>query len=415
MNSKTLTAAIQFGSSRICAAAAWIDKNGHYEVAAIESTSSTGCIHHGCVVSIDETAGRIKSLMQKLSNRVKTQGYGGLDAAYVGICGMSMHSMEYQPAVLAGEDLVITGEIRKQLNLQSMNLTVPDYDIIGLHSNGEHIDGQHVIGHHQLILAESRLKNGILSAMERAHMRVAGIYATPLLLGDILTDEEKQKGCLLIDFGAQLTSVSIYLDNQLKLLTVLPLGGDTVTQDIATQGMRFDEAEELKTKWSNASRVTETIQGSLALPCNISLKELNVIVSSRFEEIVANIAHQVEMAGYKGRLEGGCILTGGASVQKGLTAILSKRLEIRRISTRSCSNIRFGSSERKPNLASLMSMLIYCNESCEIQQQEVKIQETVPPVTKPTTPAIDLSATNKKGKNGFRDFFGDLFSGIDEN
>lgn len=412
MNSKTLTAAIQFGSSRICAAAAWIDKNGHYEVTAIESASSTGCIRHGCVVSIDETAGRIKSLMQKLSNRVKTQGYGGLDAAYVGICGMSMHSMEYHPAVLAGEDLIITGEIRQLLSQQSMNLKVPDYDIVGLHSNGEHIEGQHVIGHHQLILAESRLKNGILSAMERAHMRVAGVYATPLLLGDMLTDEEKQKGCLLIDLGAQLTTISIYANNELKFLTVLPLGGDTVTQDIATQGMRFDEAEELKQKWSNASRMSENIQGSLAMPSSISLKELNVIVASRFEEIIANVANQVEKAGYKGLLEGGCILTGGASIQKGLTAILSKRLEIGRICTRSCSNIRFGSSERKPNLASLMSMLIYCNESCEVKQVEKTLPE--PPVTKPTS-TIDLSSTRKKTTGGIRDFFGDLFSGIDEN
>lgn len=243
-------------------------------------------------------------------------------------------------------------------------------------------------------------------------MRVAGVYATPLLLGDMLTDEEKQKGCLLIDLGAQLTTISIYANNELKFLTVLPLGGDTVTQDIATQGMRFDEAEELKQKWSNASRMSENIQGSLAMPSSISLKELNVIVASRFEEIIANVANQVEKAGYKGLLEGGCILTGGASIQKGLTAILSKRLEIGRICTRSCSNIRFGSSERKPNLASLMSMLIYCNESCEVKQVEKTLPE--PQVTKPTS-TIDLSSTRKKTTGGIRDFFGDLFSGIDEN
>jgi len=408
---KTLTAAIQFGSSRICAAAAWIDKNGHYEVAAIESASSTGCIHHGCVVSIDETAGRIKSLMQKLSNRVKSQGYAGLDAAYVGICGMSMHSMEYHPATIAGQDLVITGEIRQLLSQQSMNLAVPDYDIVGLHSNGEYIEGQHVVGNHQLILAESRLKNGILSAMDRAHMRVVGVYATPLLLGDILTDEEKQQGCLLIDLGAQLTTISIYANRELKYLTVLPLGGDTVTQDIATKGMRFDEAEELKTKWSNASRVAENIQGSLALPSSIQLKELNIIVASRFEEIISNVANLVAKAGYKGTLES-CVLTGGASVQKGLTTIISKKLEISRISARSCSNIKFGSSERKPNLASLMSMLIYCNESCEIQQKaEPLIQEPVVP----KQPFIDVKPNNKKTTGGLRDFFGDLFSGIDEN
>ena len=119
---KTLIAAIQFGTSRICAAAAWIDKDGHYEVAAIESTSSAGCIHRGFVVNIDDAAVRIKSLMLKLSNRVKSQGYGGVDAAYVGICGMSMHSMEYEPSVLVGEGSSINGEICQQLQEMSLNL-----------------------------------------------------------------------------------------------------------------------------------------------------------------------------------------------------------------------------------------------------------------------------------------------------
>lgn len=406
MSSKTLTAAIQFGSSRICAVAAWIDKNGHYEVAAIESTQSTGCIHRGLVVNIAEAAGQIKSLMLKLSNRVKQQGFGGLDAAYVGICGMSMHSMEYHPSILVDEGSSINGEICQQLQDMSMNLKGLDYEIVGLHSNGELIVEQQAIGKHQLILADSKLKAGVLAAMERAHIKVMGVYATPLLVGDILTDDEKRAGCLLVDFGAQLTTVSIYRDCELKFLTVLPIGGDAVTQDIATNGMRFDEAEQMKTQWSDASRSTTQTLGETSL---LTSKELNVIVASRFEEIVANIANQVEKAGYKGQLQGGCIITGGASCQKGITSLLSKKLGIGCINTRGCSNIKYGSSERKPNLTSLMSMLMYCNQSCESEAPVVVVQE--PTVSPKKSPIVEA----KKQKSGLGGFFSDLFSGMDEN
>ena len=108
---KILTAAIQFGSSRICAAAAKINENGSYEVIAIESVATSGCLQYGCVTNIDETAQRIKSLMQKLSKRVMGNGFGALQSAYVGLCGISMHSMEYQPTVMLPEGQKVTDDI----------------------------------------------------------------------------------------------------------------------------------------------------------------------------------------------------------------------------------------------------------------------------------------------------------------
>lgn len=411
---KILTAAIQFGSSRICAAAAKINENGSYEVIAIESVATSGCLQYGCVTNIDETAQRIKSLMQKLSNRVMGNGFGALQSAYVGLCGISMHSMEYQPTVMLPEGQKVTDDIVLQLQQKSREISIQDYDILGLKDNGCTVEGETAQGHHQLILANHRLKQGILQAMERAHIQAAGFLATPLLLGDILTTEEKQQGCLLLDLGAKLTSISIYKEGKLRFLTVLPLGCDSVTYDIASLGMRVDEAEDLKRTWSDASNPSVDKIQTPSLPLEVNVKELNIITMSRYEEIASNIQHQVEKAGYSKLLDGGCILTGGGSVQKGLTTLLSRRLETSRISTRSCNTIRYANSERKPHLASLMSMLNYCTVSCEAPK---KAEPAPPKVTSDpqTVTAVPAGARPAKSKKtGIRDFFGDLFSGLDE-
>ncbi|MBQ0056385.1 MAG: hypothetical protein KBT20_01905 [Bacteroidales bacterium] len=426
---KTLTAAIQFGSSRISAAAAWIDDDGNCEVAAIESTPTDGCIRHGYVMAVDDTAVRIKSLLQKLSNRLKAQGSGQITAAYVGICGMSMRSMEHHPSLVADESGEVTQEMIEALREQSMQLTVPGYEILGISSCGHFIQDQQLTAHHQLIIAESRLCQGYRAAMEKAKIRIAGIIATPLMVGDILTNEEKQNGCLLVNLGAQLTTVSVYAQGSLRKLTVLPLGGDSVTADIASNGLSRFDAENIKQNWSDASRmaVTESTASTAIMACPIPIKELNVITASRYEEIAINIMAQVEKSGYKGMLNAGCVLTGGASLQKGLTSLLSKRLDMSHISTRSCNTIRYGSSERKPHLSSLMSMLKVCTESCEQSAQpaadqhaEQKPAPTPKPKTEPKRPekkadSSGITFSRRTAAAGIRGFFDDLFSGIDEN
>ena len=419
---KTLTAAIQFGSSRISAAAVWIDKSGHHEVASIECTSTEGCIRHGCVVNNEETAARIKSLLKKLSNRVKANGAGDIDAAYCGICGMSMQSREHHPSVLLDEDLRIGQEVKSQLEQQSWELQLTGKDILGVCSNGEHISEQLAVSDHQLIVAESRLAQGIRNAMERAKVRVVKILPTPLLVGDILTDEEKANGTLLLDMGAQLTTISIYDKGGLQFLRVLPLGCESVTRDIATMGLRSDDAENVKKNWGDASRPDTGSETMPHLDINLPLSELNIIVSSRLEELAMNIDLQIARANYKGRLSS-CVLTGGGSMQKGLTSLLSKQLNISKISTRGCNNIRFMSSERKPHLTSLMSMLSYCTESCEAKPVEKTEGESgalangtnKSKETAKTDSAQEVNLPNNSEKKGgfVSSFFNDLFAGVD--
>lgn len=416
---KTLTAAIQFGSSRICAAAAMVNETGQYEVIAIESTTSSGCIRHGVVANIEDTAVRIKTLMQKLSNRVKTKGYRGLDTAYVGICGLSMHSVKHEPSEVLVGTPEATAEILESLRDQSLKFSTHGYDILGIEANGFRIEGQQVIGEHQVIIADSSLKKRYEQAMERAGVRVAGFIASPLRLSDLAKPEEREQGCIIINIGSALTTVSIYKDDCLHLLNVLPLGGDAVTNDIASTGMRIDEAEIAKINWSNVAdqNTSDTNRMAMAAGSKITHAELNNIATCRYEEIAANILNQIKLSGVEPAPSIG-ILTGGASLQKGLTSLFMKRLNLQSIETRGCSSISYIQSERKPYLAELMTMLQSCVEDCEIKQHAQREGNSIAGpqviIRKSASASNSSQKEPKEIKKGLRNFFGDLFAGLDD-
>jgi len=333
-----LTCAIQFGTSRIMAIAAKKDLlTGALSDIQVESEPSQGCIAHGCVVNVEQTAMHVRSIIQKLGNRTLSS----IGSAYVLVGGISLHSLLQQPTV-----------------------KIPDHDVIG----HDQLDSNR----YQLILAQSRLVQGIQAAMARANVHILGTMAQPLATARILTAEERQKGCLLVDMGAATTTVAIYREGHLQHLAVIPLGGACVTSDIASAGCTPEEAERIKVDWSdvskpvtpaqNASQTEAPIFGDNVLP--IPQDKLNHIALCRYEEIAANILHQCELSGLQGQLECGCIVTGGAAQQHGLTSLLSRRLSIARIEVRAYKEPTMRGSERRTHLSSLLGMLQFCTESC---------------------------------------------------
>ena len=67
----------------------------------------------------------------------------------------------------------------------------------------------------------------------------------------VLTKRQKELGVVCIDMGASTTGITVYEEGALKFSSVIPIGGDSVTNDIAL-GARtsIDVAEKLKINYS---------------------------------------------------------------------------------------------------------------------------------------------------------------------
>ena len=144
-------------------------------------------------------------------------------------------------------------------------------------------------------MANASLKKNLELSFEQAKVNIAELLTSPLCLAHaVLNDNEMRSGCALVDMGADTTTVMVYKNNILRYLCVLPLGGNSITRDIATLQMEEEEAEKLKLRYADALYEEEVGEGEAPATCttedgrSIELSKLNEIVQARLEEILAN-------------------------------------------------------------------------------------------------------------------------------
>ncbi len=85
-------------------------------------------------------------------------------------------------------------------------------------------------------------------SIELCHLTVNNFYTTPEINGmSTMIKEERDIGTIIIDIGASLTSIGIYLKDNLIYSNVIKIGGIHITSDLVKGlGTESEEAEKLK-------------------------------------------------------------------------------------------------------------------------------------------------------------------------
>ena len=143
------------------------------------------------------------------------------------------------------------------------------------------------------------------------------MYLAPLAMADaVLTEAEKRSGCMLVDLGADTTTVSIYYKNILRHLAVIPLGSANITKDLESLVIEHDDAEAMKLKYASAYTDDSDIDPTNMMKVNsereISSRDFIETVEGRMQEIVENAWYQVPND-YLDKINGGIVLTGGGA------------------------------------------------------------------------------------------------------
>jgi len=149
-----------------------------------------------------------------------------------------------------------------------------------------------------------------------------------------LTPTEREMGALVCDIGGGTTDMAIFVEGDVQHTSVLGVGGNHVTSDIA-HGLRlpFSQAEEIKLRYGHAlpSEVdpTETFAvkalGSTEA-IEINRHEMSEIIEARMEEVFTLLHEELGRTAYPELLPAGVVLTGGSSALKGLPELASRVL-----------------------------------------------------------------------------------------
>ena len=85
-----------------------------------------------------------------------------------------------------------------------------------------------------VISVEKNFIKNFESLIKICDLDVKEFIFSPYALGhSVLSDEEKQLGAAIIDIGAELTTITIFLHGEIVFTKIISMGGNLVTKDIS--------------------------------------------------------------------------------------------------------------------------------------------------------------------------------------
>ena len=316
--------AIELGSSKVTGIAGRKQPDGALQVLAFAQEPASAFMRKGRINNIDKMKSCIKNIKERLEKSLKKS----ISCTYIGIGGMGMHTVANSVVRNFTEKTVISEDIVGTIQDENLQSQPADRDILETVIQSYKLDAQTLLepvgvpaesieGHFLNIITKREVSDHIEECVEAAGMSIAGVPITVLALAnEMVNDVEKHSGCVFVDMGAETTSVAVFKNNILRHLAVIPLGGNNITRDIASMSISEPEAERLKRTYGEAiyddleePRNNIVTEGGLSFP----FEEFAGHVEARQEEIIRNVAKQVELSKYtKNQLLGGIIITGGS-------------------------------------------------------------------------------------------------------
>ncbi|MDR0988114.1 MAG: cell division protein FtsA [Prevotellaceae bacterium] len=411
-------AAIELSSSKILGIAGRRGTDGSLQVLAYAAQEAPASVRKGIVFNIDDTAEALTQVIRTLEGKLGAS----IARVYAGIGGLSLRTVRNAVGrQVETADGIITQELVDALCDENLSIPMEDMDILDVAPQEYLIDntaqtraigvaGGYITAQFLNIVARTSLKKNLELSFEKAHIEIADLLIAPTALaGVVLTETEMRSGCALIDLGADTTTVAVYKNNILRFLSVIPLGGSSITHDIATLQMEESEAEQLKRHYGDARY--EEANSDVPASCStedgraIPLLLLNDIVDARIEEILANAWNQIQLSGYDDRLLSGVVLTGGGANLTHIEEAFRKRSKQQKVRiARFVHPVVTGMIEelKKDGTHNTLLGLLYAGrENCRKEEEETPIGGMETPAALPSESSQSPQPTD------FGNLFGD--------
>jgi cell division protein FtsA len=329
--------AIELGSSKISGVAGQIMTDGSLKVLAYAGVPSSSCIRHGAVYNLDKTANAIAEVVERLNAILSTS----IEKVYVGYNAKGLKSIISKVEHQFEEETVVSQEVIDDMFQQCseidyegyVNLFQESQEYVVDNKRGTETDPMGVAcrslgGSYLNILLKKQVADYIAQCFMMAQVEIVDGYVAPMAQADaILTDDDRQQGCVLVDYGADTTTVSVYKSGMLRYLRVIPLGSALITRDLsAVLKIEPEQAEQLKCTYGLCNLIgSQDASETIMINDNkVLLKDIGDIIEARNEEIIRNVCVQIKASGYAEVLYAGIVLTGGGSQLRQLDQVFVK-------------------------------------------------------------------------------------------
>ncbi len=347
MPKNTYIVGLDIGTRKVAVIIGEVTEERKIEVIGIGSADSKG-LRKGVVVDLEATTSAIRKAQEEAELMAGVE----IQSAFVGISGAHIKSFNSRGVIaVSGKNREIGREDIRRVIDQSKAVSIPpDREIIHVIPQEFVVDEQDGIkaplgmsgvklevNVHIVTSAITSVQN-LRTCVERAEIGIEQIVLNQIATADsILTHDEKELGVGLIDIGAGTTEVAIFERGSLWYTSIIPIGGDNFTNDIAV-GLRtpIPEAEKIKKKFGcvagPALEEQETIEvpsvGKARKPRLLGRQILADIIQPRAEEIFRLVDGDIKRMGYEKSLNSGVVLTGGTSLLDGLEEVAEEIFDL---------------------------------------------------------------------------------------
>ena len=333
-HSNNLIVGLDIGTTKICAIVAEVTKEGKIDIVGLGTHPSKG-LRKGVVINIEATVESIKNAVQEAELMAGCE----ISQVYAGIAGGHIKGFNSHGIVAVKDKEVSDADVDRVIDAARAIAIPLDREVIHILPQEYIIDDQDGI-REPLGMSGVRLESkvhivtgavtsaqNIVKCAQRCGLSVADIVLEQLASSEaVLSEDEKELGVALIDIGGGTTDIAIWSEGSIVHTSVLAVGGDHITNDIAV-GLRtpMEAAERIKQEHGCAMATMVEEEDTIEVPSVggrkprvLSKRILTEIIEPRVEEMFSLVHQEVQRTGYEDLLASGVVITGGATLLEGM-------------------------------------------------------------------------------------------------
>lgn len=313
-------------------AVALSEYQGEISVIANSEVRNNGGMSKGVITNL---TGPVEALNRAIVVIDQTSGKS-LKSAYTSINGSHVGAIKTQGmiSIMGGE--AISRNDLKRIQEISLAGVIPNnreaLDIIPINYT---VDGQSGIRDPLGMNAvKLEMEASVISALEPScanlrklteNVAIETVKLIPTALASarvVLTEQQKDNGVAVVDLGTSTTSVAVFMDGFLQHYSVLNIGANNITNDLAI-GLAINPkvAEEIKLRYVTADfpesdkKIVTKIGDETV---TFTKDEVNQIVRERLIDIFEHVEKILKQAGYAQKLPEGLVIVGGGAMMRNL-------------------------------------------------------------------------------------------------
>ncbi len=388
--SEKIIVGLDIGTTKITAVVGEM-MDDEINIIGVGSHPSTG-LRKGSVVNIESTVDSIRKAIEE----AELMAGCDISSVYVGIAGNHIKGFNSHGIIAIKGREIMENDVERVIDAAKAVAIPTDREILHVIPQEFIVDEMESIQNpvgmtairleakiHIVTGAVSSARN-IVKCCNKAGLEVCDIVLESLASGQaVLTNEEKELGCLLADMGGGTTDLALFKDNNVKFIYELTVGGHNLTNDISI-GLRTPLPEAEKIKIEHGTCVPQNVKAGSTIevpavggraPKKLSKGILAEILEPRVEEIFSLLKKELFSNGLENSFPAGFVLTGGSVVMDGISEIAESVFNV---------PVRIGEPNKigglkdivkNPAYATGVGLVIFGSDaSCKIDFNETKTQ-----------------------------------------